>query len=105
MKRKAMEAMIEMGLPANFKGFRYITEIIGMYEEDDAWILGKLTLLYEVVGKKVGTSGANVERCVRRAFEWMQVKGRLQKVEKYIGVEQKTNGSLLAAFYIRLQEE
>lgn len=52
MKKKAIEALIEMGMPANTRGFKYIVEIIEKYEEDEEWMYGKLTLLYEVVGKK-----------------------------------------------------
>ena len=52
MRRKAEEALIKMGMPANIKGFRYITDIMEKYAEDDAWIYGKLTFLYEMIGKK-----------------------------------------------------
>lgn len=53
MKKKAIEALIEMGMPANTRGFKYIADIIEKYEEDEEWMYGKLTLLYEVVGKKM----------------------------------------------------
>ena len=52
MRRKAEEALIKMGMPANIKGFRYITDIMEKYAEDDTWIYGKLTFLYEMIGKK-----------------------------------------------------
>ena len=49
MRRRAEEALIKMGMPANIKGFRYITDIMEKYAEDDAWIYGKLTFLYEMI--------------------------------------------------------
>ncbi len=52
MKKKAMNALIEMGMPANLRGFKYIVEIIEKYEEDESWMYGKLTYMYEVIGKK-----------------------------------------------------
>lgn len=104
MKKKAIEALIEMGMPANTRGFKYIADIIEKYEEDEEWMYGKLTLLYEVVGKKDGVHYMNVERCIRHAFKMILTKGNLKKVEQYLTFEKPTNGNLLATFYLRLKE-
>ena len=89
MKRKAIEALIEMGMPANTRGFKYIADIIEKYEEDEEWMYGKLTLLYEVVGKKDGVHYMNVERCIRHSFnDW--VAGVISSIRKngyYISTE------------------
>lgn len=34
MKNKAINALIEMGMPANVKGFHYIAEAMALLEED-----------------------------------------------------------------------
>lgn len=105
MRRKAEEALIKMGMPANIKGFRYITDIMEKYAEDDAWIYGKLTLLYEIIGVAAGTSGICVERCIRKAFEDVLTRGNLEEVKKYLTFDNPTNGNLLVVFYLRLNGE
>ncbi|EOS74219.1 hypothetical protein C817_04764 [Dorea sp. 5-2] len=37
MKNKAMNALVEMGMPANIKGFRYIAEAMALFEADEVW--------------------------------------------------------------------
>lgn len=105
MKRKAIEALIKMGMPANTRGFKYIAEIIEKYAENEEWMYGKLTLLYEVVGGKDGVHWMNVERCIRHAFQTVLTKGNFKEVNKYLTFEEPTNGNLLAVFYLRLKEE
>lgn len=36
MRNRAINALIEMGMPANIKGFGYIVDVIGLFEEDDS---------------------------------------------------------------------
>ncbi|MCI9621612.1 MAG: hypothetical protein HFG85_17170, partial [Dorea sp.] len=48
MKNKAVNALIEMGMPANVKGFQYITDAMVLFEEDKAW-RSKLTALYRKI--------------------------------------------------------
>ena len=44
MKNKAIKALIEMGMPANIKGFQYIVEAMELFEADEIWST-KLSIL------------------------------------------------------------
>ena len=52
MRNRVINALIELGLPANKKGFRYIVEIVSEYEKDESLMSGKLEVLYYMLGKK-----------------------------------------------------
>ena len=104
MKKKAMNALIEMGMPANLRGFKYIVEIIEKYEEDESWVYGKLTYMYEVIGKKECTCGKNVERCIRKAFETVLIRGTREVADRYLTRDNTASGNLLTVFYLRLQD-
>lgn len=52
MRNRIINTLIELGLPANVKGFKYIVEIISKYAEDESLMSGKLEVLYYMLGKK-----------------------------------------------------
>lgn len=105
MKKKAMNALIEMGMPANIRGFKYIVEIIGKYEEDESWMHGKLTYMYNMIGEKECTCGKNIERCIRKAFETVLIRGNREVVDKYLTRDNTAPGNLLAVFYLKIQND
>lgn len=104
MKNKAMNALLEMGMPANIKGFRYIAEAMALFEEDRAWRL-KLTALYYKIAEMNAVTPAGVESAIRYAFSIVLTKGYLEAVEKYLTMQNTTNGSLLTVFFLRLSQE
>ena len=103
MKNKAVNALIEMGMPANVKGFQYITDAMVLFEEDRAWRL-KLTALYYKIAEMNGTTPSRVERAIRHAFSIVLTSGYLEAVEKYLTLQKTTNGNLLATFFFRLSQ-
>lgn len=105
MRNKAMNALIEMGVPADSLGFKYITDIMCLFEKDETWIRGKITMLYYKIAKMNNTAAPRVERAVRYAFGEVLTKGNLEAVSKYLSFENTKNGNLLAVFYIRLSQE
>lgn len=52
MRNRIINALIELGLPANVKGFKYIVEIVNEYAKDESLMSGKLEVLYYMLGKK-----------------------------------------------------
>ena len=104
MKNKAVNALIEMGMPANIKGFRYIVGAMEMFEEDEMW-REKTTFLYYKLSKMYDTTPANVERAIRHAFSVVLKKGYLEAVEKYLSTSCTSNGNLLSVFFLRLSQE
>lgn len=105
MRNKAMNALIEMGVPARNKGFKYITEIMCLFDEDESWFYMKTMALYEKIAKMNGDTASRVERAIRHAFSIALEKGCLDVVEKYLTLQHPTNSNLLATFYIRLSQE
>lgn len=104
MKNKAMNALLEMGMPANFKGFRYIAEAMELFEADEIWSM-KISMLYYKLSVMYNTTPGAVERSIRHAFSVVLTKGYLEVVEKYLTVQNTTNGNLLTVFFLRLSQE
>ena len=104
MKNKAINALLEMGMPADLKGFRYIVDAMCMFEENE-WRNGKTTVLYHEIGEKNNTTASRVERAIRHAFGTVLNGGKSKAVEKYLTMQNTTNGNLLHVFYLRLSQE
>ena len=67
MKNRAINALIEMGMPADIKGFQYIVDAMCLFEEKE-WRNGKTTVLYCKIGEINGVKPQNVERSIRHAL-------------------------------------
>ena len=77
MRNRIVNALIELGLPANVKGFKYIVEIISKYAEDESLMSGKLEILYYMLGKKEEASPQMVERNIRTSFGIIYKEGEM----------------------------
>lgn len=104
MKNKAINALVEMGMPADINGFQYITDAMCLFEEKE-WRQGNITFLYMKIGKMNETTPSRVERAIRHAFGVVLTKGNLEAVEKYLTMQNPTNGNLLHVLYLRLSQE
>lgn len=105
MKKKVTNALLEMGIPANISGFRFIVDTICLME-DQSWRNGKITLLYYKVAEINGSTPSRVERGIRHAFSVALKKGKPEKIEKYlVSPMVTTNGNLLHTLYLRLSED
>lgn len=104
MKKRAINALLEMGMPADIKGFHYIVDAMTLFEKEE-WRKGKITALYAEIARKNKTNFSSVERAIRHAFFVIITKGELKIVEKYLTLHHPTNGNLLQTFYIRLTQE
>lgn len=104
MKNKVVNALIEMGMPADIKGFYYIVEIMVLFK-DDTWRNCKITALYHKIAKNNNTTASRVERAIRHAFQIVTTKGDLEKVNKYLTLQHTTNGNLLHTLYLKLTQE
>lgn len=104
MKNKAINTLIEMGMPADIKGFQYIVDAMRLFE-DEKYRTGKITALYFEIAQMNNTTISRVERAIRHAFEVVMTKGDLVQVKKYLTLQNTTNGNLLHVFYLRLSQE
>lgn len=104
MRNKAINALIEMGMPADIKGFYYIVEAICLFEED-RFLNIPTTKLYEQLAQRNETTAARAERAIRHAFSNVLTKGVSETVEKYLTRQNPTSGNLLHVLYLRLTQE
>ncbi len=104
MKNRAINALIEMGMPADLKGFKYIVDMMVLYQDEDERFAGVISN-YITIAQKRKTTASKVERAIRHAFSIVLTKGDLKAVEKYLSLQQTTNGNLLHVLYIRLTQE
>ncbi len=105
MRNRVINALIELGLPANKKGFRYIVEIVNEYAKDESLMSGKLEVLYYMLGKKDGVSSQAIERNIRTSFGVIYKDGNQDAVKQYLPFQNRTNGNSLATLYLRLKQE
>lgn len=105
MRNKAISALIEMGVPANIKGFKYITDAMCLFAEDETWRTGKTTSLYWKIAQLNQTTPSRVERAMRHAFQSVLATGDFESVNKYLTFQNMKNSNLLAVLYIRLSQE
>ena len=105
MKNKTIKVLLKMGMPADIKGFRYITEIMCLYDNDNKLVDGNLMGVYETIAKQNDTTVHRLERCVRHAFSTVLKNKDLESVKKYLYTPHRKNGALLATLYYRLKME
>lgn len=105
MKKKVINALIEMGVPADLKGFRYIVDIICLYSENEKLISGKMMDVYQKVADMNEDKPSRVERSLRHAFSIVLTKGDSHFVNKYLSLQHTNNGALLATLYYKLKSE
>lgn len=105
MREKAEGILMDIGISANLKGFRYIVDIMELFDSDIAWREAKTMILYEKVAMMHNTTYGRVERAIRYAFSHGITYGNLELVEKYLSMMNITNGNLLHTLYTRIKEE
>lgn len=105
MRKRTVDALIEMGVPANISGFHYICDAMELYAQDESYILSGTTALYKKIAEMHDTTWTRVERCIRTAFEKATTYGNLDSLNKYMTAAQKpTNGNLLACLYLKVKD-
>lgn len=102
MKRKIEDALFSIGVPASYKGFRYIVDavlILNMFPEY------KMTDIYSKIGKIRNVTASSVERDIRHAF-FVCRKGCNQKeINHYIGSDHTTNKDSIYHLYMIIKRE
>ena len=104
MKKKVINALLEMGMPADINGFYYIVDAMILLEQEE-WRKCKITALYYKIAKDNKTTASRVERSIRHAFGLVLTKGKLDAVQKWLTFLQPTNGNLLKTLFLRLTQE
>lgn len=104
-KTKIENVLLEMGIPAGIKGFRYIADAVEYIDKHGANIRATKEL-YPDIAEMRNTTASRVERAIRHAFEIARSpKGNYEVVEKYIGFMNCTNFSSLAVLHKKIKQE
>ena len=85
MEQLVSHMMLDMGVPAHLKGYRYVRTAVLMAEEDMK-VVGSVTkLLYPEIAKRYNTTDGKVERAIRNAIEISWVRGNKETFESLFG--------------------
>lgn len=104
-RAKIEDVLLAMGVPAGIKGFNYIADAVGIFDERGTNI--SITKeLYPAVAEKNNTTPSRVERAIRHALERVRsYRGNPDIVNHYIGMDNCENSSSLKTLYIRIKQE
>lgn len=81
----ATQMLLDMGVPAHLKGYRYVRTAVVMVEEDMR-VVGSVTkLLYPELAKRYNTTDGKVERAIRNAIEVSWMRGNRSTFERLFG--------------------
>lgn len=84
-ERLATQMLLDMGVPAHLKGYRYVRTAVIMVEEDMS-VVGSVTkLLYPELAKRYHTTDCKVERAIRNAIEVSWARGNRNTFERLFG--------------------
>lgn len=76
IKEEVTNVLMELGIPANLKGFRCLTTAITLAYHDPKVLEGGITkVMYPTVAEEIGTTPSRVERAIRHAIEVAWVRG------------------------------
>lgn len=85
VERLATQMLLDMGVPAHLKGYRYVRTAVVMVEEDMR-VVGSVTkLLYPELAKRYNTTDGKVERAIRNAIEVSWMRGNRSTFERLFG--------------------
>ena len=85
LERMAANALKNLGVPANLKGYLYLRTAI-VVSIDDATNLDKITkVLYPNVASYYNTTSSRVERSIRHAIEIAYNRGNIEVFDDYFG--------------------
>ena len=87
MKREQYitDIMLDLGVPAHLRGYRYLREAIQM-SVDDMELVGSVTkLLYPEIAKKFRVTDQKVERGIRNAIEVSWERGNPELFQELFG--------------------
>ena len=104
MRSEIVDVLLEIGIPANVKGFTYIHDAMDLFDTDAYYSSGKICSLYAAIAKKRNTKPSSVDRAIRHAFETAISKGNRESVEYYLDVVNTQNSNLLRTLFLRMKQ-
>ncbi len=113
LETKVTEIILQLGVPAHIKGYKYIRDSIILAVNDPDVINGITKVMYPTVAKINSTTSSRVERAIRHAIEVAWDRGNVDVLNSYFGYTvhslrgKPTNSEFIAmiADKIRLEEK
>lgn len=104
-RMKIEDVLLAMGVPAEIKGFTYITDAVE-YIDEHGTDISVTKELYPDIARMRNTTANRVERAIRHAFSFCyDTKGDYEVIEKYIGFTNQTNFSSLVRLQKKIKQE
>lgn len=103
-RNRVEDALFDMGVPANHRGFDYIVDAMEVIEKEGCTV-SATNVLYPAIAKKNKTTPSKVERAIRYTLEYVRNNGSHEVFEKYIGFANHTNTPALVSLYRHLKRE
>lgn len=85
LERYITDIMLDIGVPANLRGYHYIRDAILLSGRDVEMVSSVTKLLYPVIAKRFKTTDQKVERAIRNAIEVSWNRGNKKTFEKMFG--------------------
>lgn len=104
-KEFIQKKLLEIGVPAGYLGFYYITDYLMLTEGLDISNV-KMAWVYYDIAKKHGRTYAGVERAIRNAFSFTRKHaGTNENVKHYIGLDNIGSRNTLEKFRLTLHDD
>lgn len=104
MEKYITDMMLDLGVPAHLRGYRFVRESILMSVQDVELVGSVTKLLYPEIAKKFGCSDQKVERAIRNAIEVSWERGNKETFRELFGYcfsdgkNRPTNSEYIARF-------
>ncbi len=85
LEKYITDIMLEIGVPAHLKGYRYLRDAILLSGRDMDVVSSVTKLLYPTIAKRFRTTDQKVERAIRNAIEVSWERGNEDTFEKLFG--------------------
>lgn len=111
IEREVAECLLVLGVPAHFKGYRYLKDAITMVVMEPELLTAVTKELYPAVAELSNTTAHQVERAIRHAIESTWVRGNLAFIDELFAYTvdaekgKPTNSSFIArlADHVRME--
>ncbi len=79
------EVILDVGIPAHIKGYRYLRSAIMMAVNDISMMSGVTKILYPTIAEQYSTTPSRVERAIRHAIEVAWDRGNIDTLHNLFG--------------------
>lgn len=85
------EVILDVGIPAHIKGYRYLRSAIMMAVNDISMMSGVTKILYPTIAEQYATTPSRVERAIRHAIEVAWDRGNIDTLHSLFGYSINTS--------------